>query len=271
MNSNSLPLIVEASTLEPLLPTAELLLIAVCQAKVFKQQHIPGSVLIEPSELVCGIKPATGKLPDVEQLSAVFSRAGLSHDTHVIAYDDEGGGWAGRLIWTLDVIGHRHCSYLNGGLIAWIKAGYSLTTGSSQGQPSAYQASIERTVIADMDEVLSQIENPRSVIWDARSIEEFNGSKITARRNGHIPGAINLDWLELVNPDDDWRLQPLPTLANKLEALGITSDKQIITHCLTHHRSGLAYLVGKALGLNIKAYDGSWSEWGNHAETPIEN
>ena len=67
------------------------------------------------------------------------------------------------------------------------------------------------------------------------------------------------------------RLKPLEQLRERLQDLGITADKNIITHCHTHHRSGLSYLVGKALGLNIKAYDGSWAEWGNQPDTPVEN
>lgn len=270
MNSNSLPLILEPSALQKILPGEHLLLISICQEKVFITQHIPGSVLVKPAELVCGIEPATGKLPSAEQLSDVFSRAGLTDESHVIAYDDEGGGWAGRLIWTLDVIGHRHYSYLNGGLIAWIKAGYPLLAGESPVTDSNYRASIDRTVVADMEEVRSAIGDTDTVVWDVRTEEEFTGRKITAMRNGHIPGAVNLDWLELIDRTNDLRLVALPETRARLQSLGITPDKNIITHCQTHHRSGLSYLVGKALGLSIKAYDGSWSEWGNQPDTPIE-
>jgi thiosulfate/3-mercaptopyruvate sulfurtransferase len=63
----------------------------------------------------------------------------------------------------------------------------------------------------------------------------------------------------------------LSDIASQLQEIGIDKHKKIITHCETHHRSGLTYLVGKALGYDIRAYDGSWSEWGNHPNTPIEN
>ena len=118
MRALDLPLIIEIADLVRLIPNEKLLIIAVCQRDVFETQHIPNSVLIEPAELVGGVKPSTGKLPDSQKLKQVFSRVGLQQKRHVIAYDDEGGGWAGRLIWTLDVLGHQNYSFLNGGLVA---------------------------------------------------------------------------------------------------------------------------------------------------------
>ena len=112
MSEPLLPLIISPEALSDRLPDDSFLLVAVCSQKVFDSGHIPGSVLIQPAELVSGEKPAVGKIPDEARLSAVFSRIGLTADTHVIAYDDEGGGWAGRLIWTLEVIGHHKACLL---------------------------------------------------------------------------------------------------------------------------------------------------------------
>jgi len=88
---------------------------------------------------------------------------------------------------------------------------------------------------------------------------------------GHSPGAKNRDGIELKDSENDLRLKHLPKIEQLLTEAGISDAKRIITHCQTHHRSGLTYFVGKALGYDIKAYDGSWSEWGNDPETPIEN
>ena len=88
------------------------------------------------------------------------------------------------------------------------------------------------------------------------------------RSSGHIPGAVNLDWLDTMDPDNGMRIRS--DIAALLQSRGITPDKKIITHCQTHHRSGLTWLIGKALAYDIKAYDGSWSEWGNDPDTPIE-
>lgn len=270
MTTDRLPLIISPEAYNLLPPRDDILLVAVLQRAVFDVQHIPGSVLVEPSELVSGVKPAVGKLPSKERLDALFSRIGLAEGRHVVVYDDEGGGWAGRLIWTLDVIGHSRYTYIDGGLTAWRKMGFTLSREAAPVQASKFSATIDENLLVSMEEVMARIDQSDSVVWDARAPEEFNGTKVTAPRNGHIPGARNLNWLDLQDAENDLRLKPLPLIEKHLEELGISKDKRVITHCQTHHRSGLSYLVGKALGYDIQAYDGSWSEWGNAADTPIE-
>ena len=269
----TLPLIMSPETFNESLAHDNILLVAVVQQSVFTTHRIPGSVLVEPAELMSGAKPAVGKLPTKDRLDALFSRIGLSADKHVVVYDDEGGGWAGRLIWTLDIIGHQNYSYLDGGLSAWLKMGFPLSNMNSDDpmpEPTNFSASIRSELLVSKDEVLTSIGDVDYIVWDARALEEFNGVKVTALRNGHIPGAANLNWLDLQDRGNDLRLKPLSEIEQQLNALGISKDKKVITHCQTHHRSGLSYLVGKALGYDIKAYDGSWSEWGNDPEVPIE-
>lgn len=239
----------------------------------FKQAHIPGSVHIHPAELVCGVAPATGKLPDTDDLSLSFSRIGLSDNRIVIAYDDEGGGWAGRLIWTLDVIGHKQYHYLDGGIIAWQAEQQPIAVGANadtNNTPISYQITVDPQHMVTVENIIQSLDEDNFIVWDARSAQEYAGEKVLAARGGHIPGAANLDWLDLIDRGNHSKLKPLGQIKQMLIDRQLTHDKQIVTHCQTHHRSGLTYLVGKILGLNIKAYDGSWSEWGNLDSTPIE-
>ena len=248
----------------------DILIVAVCMKKDFNDGHIPGAILIEPSELIKGESPAVGKLPDFQKLEKLFSSIGLRKNLRIIAYDDEGGGWAGRLIWTLDVLGHSKNTLLNGGIIAWRNEGFPISVESASTLITEFTATINREFIADINDVLNSINDANTIIWDARAPEEYNGTKITALKNGHIPGALSLDWVHMKDLNNNSKLRNLDEIRTMLAALGITNQVKVITHCQTHHRSGLTYFVGKLIGLDISAYDGSWAEWGNHPETPVE-
>ncbi len=263
----------EADQLAALIDSEQtnLLILDTSNTTHYNQHHIPGAIHIEPKALQCGTPPAPGKLPSVAQLTALFSSVGLSAEQHVIAYDDEGGGWAGRLIWTLDVLGHHNYSYLNGGLHAWLNAGHRAETAPTQGSPTHFSVCIDNGPIAEIDDIVAHLGNDNVGIWDARSAAEYDGSKVVAKRGGHIPGAVNIDWLELIDRDRNMRLVDLQQLQQRLNAVGLKKTQHIVTYCHTHHRSGLSYLVMKILGYpNIKGYHGSWSEWGNRQDTPIE-
>ncbi len=226
-------------------------------------------MLVEPRELVDGTPPATGRLPSVERLNALFGRLGYRNDLDIVAYDDEGGGWAGRFIWTLDIIRHTKSGYLNGGLQAWHGAGLPLEAGlGNQPEIRSVDLTLDDTPIAELEDVLVAIDDPEQIIWDVRSKEEFLGLRRAANRVGHIPGAVHLDWMDLKDHSNNLRLTA--NLEELLATHGVVREKSIITHCQTHHRSGLSYLTARLCGFKkIRAYHGSWAEWGNRDDTPI--
>jgi len=264
--------LLDAGTLHKNLNDPHLLLIDLCSPESYACGHIPGAIHLDPARLQRGHGPVPNKLPTVEQLCELFSQLGLQPESHVVAYDDQMGALAGRLLWTLDIVGHPQSAVLNGQLGAWTAAGLGLQSQPNHPTPSVFCASIDPSLIADKHYLLQHLGDTNIAIWDARSTAEYSGEKIiNARKGGHIPGAKNFEWTQSLISQDDWRLQDTSSLLKQLSSLGISPEKEVITHCQTHRRSGLTYLVAKALGYpRIRCYDGSWFEWGNDPDTPVE-
>lgn len=271
--SNLLPLIVEPDQLAEFIDDPQLLIVDVpLKAESYTAGHVPGAVYLDHRRLLRGEGQVPNDVPDEQALSALFSALGLTRDTHVVAYDDEGGGWAGRLLWTLELIGHTRYSYLNGGIHAWRADGLPVSTENTAPQPSDYQAELlHRQVLIEREELAERLDEKNFAVWDARSPEEYRGERGQNKHLGHIPGAINMEWTDAMDRERQLRIRDYAELITELEAQGLTPDMEVITHCQSHHRSGFTWLVGKALGFEkMRAYAGSWQEWGNRDDTPIE-
>ena len=271
MSHLDLPLIVEPAALTHHLGHPALHLVDLSARPVHLGQHVPGAVHLEYRRILAPRPPALGLVPDDADLAAVLSSLGLRPDSHVVAYDDEANGKASRFLWTLDVVGHRRLSLLDGGLAAWLAEGRPTEAGESVPAPGDYRIAGRTAAAADKDDVLARLGDPGTVILDARSPAEYSGLDRRAARGGHIPGAVNLDWTLAIDRTRALRIRSKAELRPLLEGLGVTPDKEVITHCQTHHRSAHTYMVLKALGYpRIRGYAGSWSEWGNDPSLPVE-
>lgn len=273
MAQRLLPLLVEPEALEATLGDPALLIVDLCQAPSYERQHVPGAVNLAYSDLLKPSLPAAALLPDEATLSTVMSSIGLRSDLHVVAYDDEGNGRASRLLWTLDAIGHFDYSLLDGGLTAWLAEGRPTESGKQPAQQSEFHAQVRNPdVVADKAYILNHLEDPNTVILDARSPAEYRGEDVRALRGGHIPGAVNLEWTQAIDRNNDLRLQPIERLRALHKEAGVTPDKEVITHCQSHHRSALSFFVLRYIGYpSVRGYAGSWSDWGNDPTTPVES
>lgn len=267
-----LPLLLDAEQLLSLLDHPLLRIVDLGRPQVYAQVHLPKAVSLAPATLMRQEGYASGLLPHPEQLQQLLQNLSITPAHHVVVYDDEGGGWAGRLIWTLHIMGFNKVSLLNGGIHYWLAKGLPIsneimTVPLINETPFHFDMD-HRITLEPLKTILQEQPHSHSV-WDCRSFEEYTGARLAARRGGHLPGAIHLEWDSLFDRKDHLRLKPLPMIHHLLAARGLDFDKPLLVYCQSHHRSGLAYVVARLFNLKVRAYDGAWSEWGNQPDTPV--
>lgn len=267
-----LPFLVEAEQLEEFLGHPDLLVVDVGDMDAFRAERIPNAVHVDYLDLVSGSVPTSGTLPPAEKLEALLSSIGLALDKHVVAYDAYGNGNASRLVWTLDVIDHPATSLLNGGFTAWKVEGHPIENSPPKAMEStSYRVHLNGKSQADKHYILSNLDNSDIGLLDARTPLEYEGMDVRALRGGHIPGARNVNWTDTIDLSRNGRFKPKEELLEMLDRQGLTPDKEIITYCQSHHRSSHSYAMLKSLGFpRVRGYAGSWSEWGNSVDTPVE-
>ncbi len=264
-----LPYLAHPLTIAEKLDRPDLLIVCLGSRSNYLTGHLPGAVHLEPSYLSKGGKPAPGLLPTVTTVEQVFRRIGLQANLHVVCYDDDAGTRAARMMWLLDAMGHRHRTFLDGGLTSWNRHNLALEKNPRVRRPSNWFARPNPSVLADKAYVLASLNNPDIQILDARSPEEHQGLKSAAARLGRIPGAINLNWLDTISENRHFKSPN--ALVSMLLQRGFHKDREIIAHCQTHQRSSHSYVMLRSLGFRqVRGYAGSWSEWAADDSMPIE-
>lgn len=266
----ALPIVVTPAHTAASVAAGGVLVVDLRKPEAFADGHVPGAVALDYAALVREDKPVGGLLPDDATLSGVFSSLGLVPGQSVIAYDDDGNGRASRLVWTLHAVGHAAAAIMDGGFAAWREGGLAVERDARAVTPSRYAASASGAAVADRAWLLAHLDDPDVVVVDTRSPREYSGEDLRAARGGHVPGAVNFDWVRAMDGEHHRRLWPRERLLAELAALGVTPQHEVVTYCQTHHRSSHTYVVLRALGFaRVRGYPGAWSDWGNQPDTPI--
>ncbi|MFB6101695.1 MAG: sulfurtransferase [Haloplanus sp.] len=221
--------------------------------------HVPGAVNV-PFDTFRSREGDEGMLPGRERWTELMEEAGISTDDRLVAYDDEHGVFAARFLVTALLYGHRDLHLLNGDFSAWSRT-HETTTAEPEAPPATYEVQ-EPTAspLVDFETVRDALDSD-AVIVDTREAWEYE--------EGHLPGAVQLDWRELV--DEETRgLKPDAELESLLTDRGITPDRRIVLYCNTARRISHTYVVLRHLNYeDVEFYEGSLTEW-NERGGPLE-
>jgi thiosulfate/3-mercaptopyruvate sulfurtransferase len=244
---------------------------------LYAMGHIPGAVQVDWFTTLQ--HPLRRDFITKEQFEELCSSLGIANDTTLVFYGDKSNWFACYALWLFQYYGHQNAKIMNGGRLKWEQEKRPLTKDVPSYPRTTYKAKEpDKSIRAFRDEVLTQ-SNERKPLVDVRSPKEYTGELLHmpnypqegATRGGHIPGAVNIPWAMAVNETDS-TFKPAEELRALYEGQGIKPDEKVIAYCRIGERSSLTWFVLKyLLGYpNVKNYDGSWTEWGNLVDAPIE-
>ncbi len=244
---------------------------------LYPMGHILGSVQVDWFSTLQ--HPLRRDFLSKEQFEEVCSKLGINNDTTIVFYGDKSNWFACYALWLFQYYGHKNVKIMNGGRVKWEQEKRSLVKDVPSYARSTYSAKeADSSIRAFRNDVFVHMEENKPMV-DVRSPKEYTGELLHmpnypqegATRGGHIPGAVSIPWSQAVNEADS-TFKSTEELLAIYTAKNIKSDGDIITYCRIGERSSLTWFVLKyLLGYpKVRNYDGSWTEWGNLVDAPIE-
>lgn len=238
----------------------EIIIIDASKAETYKTMHIKNAINI-PHKTLYAESEVEGILKSPEELAKIFGKHGVSNTSSIIIYDEGSQKYSSRVYWVLEHLGATDVKILHRDMDEWKKNRVPLTRLPGKLPATTFTVKLNNSVAVDMAYVKTKLNNSSTVLVDARTAAEFKGTSTDPLSPGHIPGAINLNYEDVLDAKKAFKSKEEITAIAKKH--GITSDKEIILYCKTSIRGAVLFAAfSDILGYpNVKVYDGALAEW----------
>lgn len=233
--------------------------------------HIPGAVFFDIDQISDPATDLPHMLPQADAFADAAGQLGLRRDLTLVVYDAQGIFSAPRVWWTLRTMGFPEVFVLDGGLLKWRAEGRPVETALPRLTPATIEPAFDPSLVRDLDAMRGLLERRDAQVVDARAGPRFRGEvpePRTGLRSGHMPGARNVPWNGLINADGT--MKSADQIRAAFQGAGVDLAKPIVTTCGSGVSASLLALALARLGRDdVAVYDGSWTEWGGRADTPV--